>query len=93
VGQDYDPIINGALQSFSVENKAFRSGLSHLALKEHEDSCSRLSMPIFEGDRLWGTLVAFDYQQPSRIWKERNCDRYSSLLTGRNFGQTKYSIE
>ena len=70
VGQDYDPIINGALQSFSVENKAFRSGLSHLALKEHEDSCSRLSMPIFEGDRLWGTLVAFDYQQPSRIWKE-----------------------
>lgn len=73
VGQGNDPIVSGTLQSFFVENKSFRSGLTHLAIKEHEDHediYSRLSMPIFEGDRLWGTLVAFDYQQPSRIWTE-----------------------
>ncbi|MFN9960694.1 MAG: histidine kinase dimerization/phospho-acceptor domain-containing protein, partial [bacterium] len=38
--------------------------------EDHEDIYSRLSMPIFEGDQLWGILVAFDYQQPSRIWTE-----------------------
>ena len=73
VGQGNDPILNGTLQSFFVENKAFRAGLTHLAIKDHEDHediYSRLSMPIFEGDQLWGILVAFDYQQPSRIWTE-----------------------
>ncbi|WP_434685938.1 ATP-binding protein [Pseudanabaena minima] len=73
VGQGNDPIVSGTLQSFFVENKSFRSGSTHLAIKDHEDHediYSRLSMPIFEGDRLWGTLVAFDYQQPSRIWTE-----------------------
>ena len=70
VGQGNDPMENDTVQVFSVENKAFRSGLSHVAIKDHEDICSRLSMPIFEGETLWGTLVAFDYQQPSRLWTE-----------------------
>ena len=70
LGQGNEPMGSDTVQVFSVENKAFRSGLSHLAIKEHEDICSRLSMPIFEGERLWGTLVAFDYQQPSRLWTE-----------------------
>jgi len=70
LGQGNEPMGSDTVQVFSVENKAFRSGLSHLAIKDHEDICSRLSMPIFEGDRLWGTLVAFDYQQPSRLWTE-----------------------
>ncbi len=70
VGQGYEPIINGALHSFSMEVKTFQSGLNHLAIKDHEDICSRLSMSILDGDRLWGILVAFDYRQPSRSWTE-----------------------
>jgi signal transduction histidine kinase/ActR/RegA family two-component response regulator len=70
LGQGNEPMGSDTVQVFSVENKAFRSGLSHLAIKDHEDICSRLSMPIFVGESLWGTLVAFDYQQPSRLWTE-----------------------
>jgi signal transduction histidine kinase/ActR/RegA family two-component response regulator len=70
LGQGNEPMGSDTEQVFSVENKAFRSGLSHLAIKDHEDICSRLSMPIFVGESLWGTLVAFDYQQPSRLWTE-----------------------
>jgi len=70
LGQGHEPTANVALQDFSREVKAFQSGLSHVAVKDPEPICSRLSIPIFNGSQLWGTLVAFDYYQPDRLWTE-----------------------
>jgi signal transduction histidine kinase/ActR/RegA family two-component response regulator/methyl-accepting chemotaxis protein len=70
VGQGHEAIMNGDLHTFSREIKAFQSGLNHFAVQDSQNANSHLSIPIFDGDRLWGTLVAFDYRQPNRIWTE-----------------------
>jgi signal transduction histidine kinase/CheY-like chemotaxis protein/HAMP domain-containing protein len=70
LGHGYEPMIDGDPYYFLAEFKAFQSGVTHLAVKDHEHICSLLNIPIFNGDQLWGILSAFDYHQPSRSWTE-----------------------
>jgi signal transduction histidine kinase/CheY-like chemotaxis protein/HAMP domain-containing protein len=70
LGHGYEPMIDGDPYYFLAEFKAFQSGVTHLAVKDHEHICSLLNIPIFNGDQLWGILSAFDYHQPSRSWIE-----------------------
>jgi signal transduction histidine kinase/CheY-like chemotaxis protein/methyl-accepting chemotaxis protein len=66
-----EPSVNQILHLFTGEVKAFQTGLSHITVNsiEGESIFPSLTVPIFEGEQLWGMLIAYHYRQ-NHNWAE-----------------------
>ncbi|MDX1977771.1 MAG: ATP-binding protein [Pseudanabaenaceae cyanobacterium bins.68] len=65
------PLVDQNLHSFATEIRAFEAGISHIALNDLESqdiAQATLSIPIMNGDRLWGMILAHHYQH-SHQWQ------------------------
>ena len=79
---------------FATEISAFRAGLSHIAcndLEQQDSAQAALYLPIMDGEKLWGMILAHHYQHPHQ-WQPEEINLSQAVSAQLEISLKQYSL-